>query len=334
MKELESEIEPKNDGRDAGGEDANALRDLRHINASLTAQLSDFEDAYEAKLRSKNNEMERMKVELEELRGVVGVLHAEREELKGLVVNLEREVEEKHEKEEKPKEVSSPELDTLLTQLSKLSMQTTHLSTQNARLNSSLESYKRRAEQAEKMRLEEQEKRLGAESLSSGIRSELEKEHERRRALEEQVAQFGGEAARSSDSGESLKELTTLRSEHATLLDRYGQARQELVGLKREVDELRLAGPDPATLAVPQPGLGESQKRDATRISLLEREIKFLKDLVTSFERERERDDIGGSTSVDQERISQLEALLEEYKTLFSDNERLQKGMLPSYFPV
>ncbi|KAI5116610.1 hypothetical protein M0805_004829 [Coniferiporia weirii] len=255
------------------------------------------------------------------------------------------------------------EKDTAIVR-AELTRQTAHLASlesANSRLTSELARLRTRAQGAEVLREEkrELERRVaGTDALRRRV-AELEEAGAayaaRERELETRLREVQQGAARTTDENGGgggggtpsrtpagvTQQLATLRRTHAALLDEHGQLKASLRACEVELADVRQDAERSAreldVLGKEAETLRDAAARKEKDRALAEREVIFLKSLVASYKSEEAvyappEDAEGNGTKAREkleQRVVQLESLLEEYKagTASLENEvnRLQR---------
>lgn len=234
-----------------------------------------------------------------------------------------------------------------------LTRQTSHISyleSTNARLSSEVARFKARAEGTEILREEkrELERRVeGMESLRKRV-AELEAAADEfaRREKEWQAGPVLCQRAANESNTPAktpvgvTQQLSALRKAHATLLDEHGGLKAALraneVELSAAREEAECATRDLERLSKDVDRLQDSLSRKEQERVLLGDEARFLQALVSSYRKEEVADismcegEAPGGTAKLEERIVQLESLLDQYKTtirsLEKEVDRLQRS--------
>ncbi|THH06328.1 hypothetical protein EW145_g4160 [Phellinidium pouzarii] len=235
----------------------------------------------------------------------------------------------------------------------------------NARLTSELERVRARAHGAEVLREEKRElerRATGADELrqriaeleEAGIAFEEQKKEwkERLQEADRRMMQGGGDdnggetPSRTPVGAGVAQQLSALRRAHATLLDEHGVLKAELRAREVELSEMRKEAErvrqEFGVLQRDSEALRDMVARKEKDRALAEQEVIFLKSLVSSYKSEEstfgpdEGDGVNGDGSSDEEhekvqkkleqRVAQLEGLLEDYKAMLRALEREKDG--------
>lgn len=219
-----------------------------------------------------------------------------------------------------------------------LARQTAHLTsleTTNSRLSAEVSRLRIRAEGAEILREEKRELERRAEGVDS-LRLQLAEVESEKLALSKQVSELEFKLRNQEQSGQEnsfsqtpvsvTRKLAALQKIHAALLDEHGQLKASLHLREIELSEAREAVSETTKKLDRQvtemAQLREAFVRKEKDCELLDRDVTFLKSLVTSYKDEEttfsvSHDEDGMNTASREkleQRISQLETLLSEYK--------------------
>ncbi|EJD00651.1 uncharacterized protein FOMMEDRAFT_148326 [Fomitiporia mediterranea MF3/22] len=253
----------------------------------------------------------------------------------------------------------SKDNEIIRTELSRLTSHLTSLEASNTRLTSELSRLRSRAQNSEILREEKRElerRLLSMEGLRTRV-AKLEtnalafakREKEWELKLRNQSESGGGDDENNENCtpGKTpvgvTQQLTTLRKQHATLLDEHGQLKATLrayeVELTNTRSELESTSSNASRLQKEIEHLQDTLTRKEKECVLLERDAMFLRSLVSSYQNEEAAnitvsDDgevvAAAVTEKLEQRIAQLESLLEEYKStiegLEGEVERLRRS--------
>ncbi|KAL1660964.1 spindle assembly checkpoint component Mad1 [Schizophyllum commune] len=316
----------------------NTLKTLRAAYETLQEEHTDLTDEHDRMRRRGASEQDALRLEVSRLSKHLGHLSQELEEYKTVSNDRARRIAELEAAASAAPTNAPPDLadrssDDIIT--AELARQTTYISTlerRNERLASEVDALRARHASVEVLREENrslQKKVKAVDELREALgQAEAERDHWQQQAsaksgdstqaaeLAAEVSKLrGAQAQLADDLGNKSAALRVKQTELMVMAGELDAAKRELDAAKSEIDELK-----------------DKERRLNDRVTLGEREIGFLKSMVSTYEREQDNAPGGDeSMSVDGDsstaispaatlRIQSLEELLAEYK---STNEKL-----------